>query len=145
MRSRLLCTSTQVSGLLQAACSEENDFISCSKGGVLGPMLSVIHRHSLKAHSDGPWSQLVPTEQDLAPSSRKISNRYSSDPYVRGVFYKEALGSLVLKSARSQQSKPVRQLGLAALLRLPLTFISFSSFLFFFGCTDSSVLRADFL
>lgn len=87
--------STQLSCLLQAACSE-NDFISCSKGGVLGPMLSKSHPSSI--HS-GPlrWSMVStgPNGQDLAPSSRKTSNHYSSDPYVRGVFYKEALGSLV--------------------------------------------------
>lgn len=43
-------------------CMLENDFISCSMGGVLGPMLSKSHPSSIhQAHSDGPWSQLVPT------------------------------------------------------------------------------------
>ena len=92
----MLCTGVlRFRASSQAACSE-NDYISCYKGGVWGPMLS--KSHPLSIHS-GPfrWPMVStgPNGQDLAPSSRKTSNHDSSDPYVRGVFYKEALGSLV--------------------------------------------------
>ena len=68
--------------------------LACFEGGVFGPL-------TLKGHHAGPVrGSVVSTGLNRAITSSKflknnLSNRYYSDPYVRGVIYKEASGSLV--------------------------------------------------